>query len=209
MKHKYIKKYAYTLYECYSLYVNGDLDSYEPYDTLTSLGTNIVTTLSTLVARYPALVSNGSMIASVEEVLNMIFDRHMNDYCFVCDFDESEVSELVNEAKIFFRRFLAYLNLIAPRYVELLAIYATQKSKLLDQVESTTTGIARFNDTPQDEGDFANDEHTTNITQSTGTSLMDFNTPMARLKEIEESYHNVMLLWADEMDKLFIEENNI
>ena len=54
------------------------------------------------------------------------------------------------------------------------------KSKLLDDVKSSS--VARFNDTPQNSGDFSDDNHTSNITTTTSSS--NVGTMMQRLNEI-------------------------
>ena len=64
------------------------------------------------------------------------------------------------------------------------------KAKLLDDVKSSS--IARFNDTPQNSGDFSDDQHTSNITTTTNSS--NVGTMMQRLNEIED---NIKQLYID------------
>lgn len=64
------------------------------------------------------------------------------------------------------------------------------KTKLLDDVRSSS--VARFNDTPQNSGDFSDDNHTSNITTTTSSS--NVGTMMQRLNEIED---NIKQLYID------------
>ena len=64
------------------------------------------------------------------------------------------------------------------------------KAKLLDDVKSSST--SRFNDTPQNSGDFSDDNHTSNITTTTSSS--NVGTMMQRLNEIED---NIKQLYID------------
>ena len=74
------------------------------------------------------------------------------------------------------------------------------KSKLLDDVKSSS--VARFNDTPQNSGDFSDDQHTSNITTTTSSS--NVGTMMQRLNEIEDNIKQLYLDWSDEFRKFII-----
>ena len=87
------------------------------------------------------------------------------------------------------------------RYSTLLKNYADQKANLLNKVEA----ITRFNDTPQDSGEFADDRHTTHIT----TSKNDYDTLMARINEIDRDYRNLLKDWTEEFSVLFIHEEGL
>ena len=54
------------------------------------------------------------------------------------------------------RKFSYVYNTTKDRYLALLDIYANQKANLLNKVESNT--IQRYNDTPQNGGDWSDDE---------------------------------------------------
>ena len=74
------------------------------------------------------------------------------------------------------------------------------KAKLLDDVKSSS--IARFNDTPQNSGDFSDDKHTSNITTTTNSS--NVGTMMQRLNEIEDNIKQLYIDWSDEFRKFII-----
>ena len=78
----------------------------------------------------------------------------------------------------------------SEKYSLLIQNLNNNKQKLLDDVKSSS--IARFNDTPQNSGDFSDDQHTSNITKTESSS--NVGTMMARLNEIED---NIKQLYID------------
>ena len=78
----------------------------------------------------------------------------------------------------------------SEKYVLLIKNLTANKNKLLDDVKSSS--VARFNDTPQNSGDFSDDQHTSNTTTTTSSS--NVGTMMQRLNEIED---NIKQLYID------------
>ena len=78
--------------------------------------------------------------------------------------------------------------------------FENNKAKLLDDVKSSS--VARFNDTPQNSGDFSDDQHTSNITTTTSSS--NVGTMMQRLNEIEDKIKQLYLDWSNEFRKFII-----
>ena len=76
------------------------------------------------------------------------------------------------------------------KYVMLIQNLELNKAKLLDDVKSSS--LARFNDTPQNSGDFSDDNHTSTITKTENSS--NVGTMMQRLNEIED---NIKQLYID------------
>ena len=76
------------------------------------------------------------------------------------------------------------------------------RGHLLDKIGSTTK--SKFNDTPQNGGDFDNDEHLSTI--NTTTAEQDVMPLINRLDDISRLYQNVLSDWADEFKHLFIPE---
>ena len=76
------------------------------------------------------------------------------------------------------------------KYVMLIQNLELNKSKLLDDVKSSS--LARFTDTPQNSGDFSDDNHTSTITKTENSS--NVGTMMQRLNEIED---NIKQLYID------------
>lgn len=139
------------------------------------------------------------------KVLNLVIKRFLNHYCFSTDSETFDYNKGYN----FIAKMINVLEMTSPRYLKLLEVYEQAKNELLSPVKIETSRLTRFNDTPQDEGDFANDAHTTNLTEDTGTTKNDLDSKMGRIREIESHYNNILLNWSNEFESIFIEEENI
>lgn len=139
------------------------------------------------------------------KVLDLVIRRFITDYCVVSDSE----SYPATPAKNFLAKLIYILEMTTPRYTTLINSYKQSREKLLNPVIIKTTGINRFNDTPQDGGDFANDSHTTNLTEIENETKNDADTAMGRIREIEENYKNLLLTWSKEFESLFFSEENI
>ena len=142
----------------------------------------------------------------VASVINNVYQLHHENYCVFSDVALSSVSI---QSKLFMMKFLTLLNQTAFRYKSLLSAYDTEKTKLLDKLETTNTGLAKFNDTPQGSGDYSDDTHTSNLTRTTSTTSTEVMTPIQRLKEIQDGFSDVLARWSEEFDNLFLEEANL
>lgn len=98
------------------------------------------------------------------------------------------------------RKFSYIYNTTKDRYLTLIDIYTNQKANLLNKVESNS--IQRFNDTPQNGGDWSDDEHTSNITRTESSN--DFTPLMDRINEIQNKLRNIQKDWEDEFKGIFI-----
>lgn len=88
----------------------------------------------------------------------------------------------------------------SEKYSLLIQNLSNNKAKLLDDVKSSST--SRFNDTPQNSGDFSDDPHTSTITKTENSS--NVGTMMQRLNEIEDKIKQLYLDWSDEFRKFII-----
>lgn len=86
------------------------------------------------------------------------------------------------------------------KYSMLIQNLTNNKQKLLDDVKSTS--ISRFNDTPQNSGDFSDDQHTSTVTKTENSS--NVGTMMARLNEIEDNIKQLYIDWSNEFRKFII-----
>lgn len=86
------------------------------------------------------------------------------------------------------------------KYSLLIQNLTANKTKLLDDVKSAS--ISRFNDTPQNSGDFSDDQHTSTVTKTENSS--NVGTMMARLNEIEDNIKQLYIDWSNEFRKFII-----
>ena len=163
------------------------------------------------------LTSNGNfnvqnerinLIVTTESVLKLwqyICARFIDEYILIDD-TKSDYKEFTAP---FLRKVLNILNGSYDRYNAIYEAFETQKSKLLDTIKTTQLGSAKFNDTPQGNGDYSDDTHTTNITLTKGETESDNLTPVMRLKEIEDSLNDILFNWSKEFEKIFVEGGNV
>ena len=88
----------------------------------------------------------------------------------------------------------------SEKYSMLIQNFENNKAKLLDDVKSSST--SRFNDTPQNSGDFSDDNHTSTVTKTENSS--NVSTMMARLNEIEDNIKQLYIDWSNEFRKFII-----
>lgn len=140
-----------------------------------------------------------------EDVYNILVNRHWTDYVAYTDYYASETIDEnfapVYDLEPFFRQFFqVYLSTI-EKYNQLFDFYNSYKSHLMDRLGSETK--AKYNDTPQNGGDFDNDDHLSTIT--TTTTEQDIQPLIQRLADIDRLYKKLMSDWADEFKPLFLE----
>lgn len=205
---KYETRYYWTLQEALNS-ITGNTDikdwNFNASEVLES-----ISTMYTNTGYFPSVVqlSGGVLVWSnthYEKVMDLVMKRYREHYVFWTKDDQPNP----DKGEVFVSKLIYLLEMTAPRYLKLLEVYASASAQLLNPVEITSSGTTRFNDTPQDSGDFSSDSHTTNLTEDSRTTTNDLDTKMGRIREIESSYNNLLLNWSNEFDKLFIEEANI
>lgn len=151
----------------------------------------------------------------IADMWERIKSRYEDHYCFGSDriIDFAHLTDAdKKDIRQFVRKLINVFMNTYDRYSHILTIYKDKSDNLMDKVKQTTKNVARFNDTPQNAevGDeFEGDDHVTTINKNIGELESDTNTIMARIKEIEASYNNVILNWLKEFDALFLEEDNL
>lgn len=103
-----------------------------------------------------------------------------------------------------FGKFLAIFNRTQSKYIKLITLYEAEANNLMQDIK--TLSINRYNDTPQNSGDYSDDSHTSTINKhETSTPLV---TKMARLEEIRRYWRDIYEEWAKEFRGIFIEGAN-
>ena len=95
---------------------------------------------------------------------------------------------------------MAFWMSSSEKYSLLIQNLTANKNKLLDDVKSSST--SRFNDTPQNSGDFSDDNHTSTVTKTENSS--NVGTMMSRLNEIEDNIKQLYIDWSNEFRKFII-----
>ena len=143
--------------------------------------------------------------AKFENVLQIIHNERYNGCIDFVDVTVVPGEETVKPdadnavKKRFASRFAAIYSQSQDKYLALLGFYEAKKAHLLDQLSATQTtnnGLThRVNDTPQNGGEWTDDNHTSTYdkTDTTGnsTTTSDPTTIMARLSEVQDQYANL------------------
>lgn len=138
-------------------------------------------------------------------LMNLVFKR-FNSMIAVCS-EERALSEYTRQ--VFIYHLTTMIEMTKERYITLLTSYTSAAAKLLAPLKTTIDSSNRFNDTPQNTGDFSTDPFTTSINQISSTTEVETETIMSRLRELQRDYRNVLTDWSDEFAKIFIEEANV
>ena len=128
-----------------------------------------------------------------------IWPRFYQEAIIYVDSDESE-SFLEKFCRTKIGQIMAWWMSSSEKYSMLIQNLTANKTKLLDDVKSSS--VARFNDTPQNSGDFSDDQHTSNTTTTTSSS--NVGTMMQRLNEIEDNIKQLYIDWSNEFRKFII-----
>lgn len=154
------------------------------------------------IVYYDNTTSTWELKENVDKVLNLIFNRFKFSYC-VSVIESASEEEKIFEAKKFLNNFLNILDMTSPYYLTLLNAYKSKENNLLDGLTTEANSLARFNDTPQNEGDFANDSHTSSTNEVEATTTADNKDVIEKLKSLKDSYNNLLLEWSNEFERLF------
>lgn len=152
--------------------------------------------------------SNSTFRDYVADVLNMLGNRYGDRYvcAFGYDDEDSEKAEAVEKAGYLI---LGALDATYDRYAPVLKYYKDKETALYSQIQSTAIASARFNDTPQDEGDYSAENFTSSITQTSSTTMTDGDSPIRRIYDIRRYWRNVLKEWCDELSACTIAEENL
>ena len=218
MRTNYKVMYAYTLYEVLSYALDNAQYGTYPKASSTKLDRTFFSNFVGLSLPSTTDIPAKYLDDTSNDLLNLIVERYWDEYVL-----ESEEEYPLNESLMGYpdiqykvRRFIAKMfNIIQftyPKYSVLLKAYDDERANLTAKLERITDGTAtqRNNDTPQDGGDFSDDEHTSFISQGKvdNTESWDSEPIIDRLDKISRLYHKVMEEWLDEFKDLFVEGGN-
>ena len=130
---------------------------------------------------------------------NYIWPRFYQETIIYVDSDETE--DFIEKFAITKAgQIMSWWQSSTEKYSMLIQNFENNKTKLLDDVKSSS--VARFNDTPQNSGDFSDDQHTSTMTKTENSS--NVGTMMARLNEIEDNIKQLYIDWSNEFRKFII-----
>ena len=218
MRTNYKVMYAYTLNECFKAGLAYLLYGDYPKASTKIITRSIFSVTCGVNAPDNTQIPEDYLDKKNTDLLNLIFERYWDEYIFESEEQWTYPANLSDYPDVQYkiRRFAAKLiNLIQftyPKYSVLLKAYDDERANLTAKLERITDGTAtqRNNDTPQDGGDFDDDNHTSFISQGKvdNTESWDSEPIIDRLDKISRLYHKVMEEWLDEFKDLFVEGGN-
>lgn len=140
-----------------------------------------------------------NVILSTSQYADIMFKEYLWPKYYnahVCFTDDETIAD--DDAEKVFSDFIgpiiAWLRSSDDKYSLLINNLEANKTKLLGAIKSST--ISRYNDTPQNQGNFDDDAHNTNVTKN--ESETDGTTLLARLNEIEDNLKMLYDRWSNE-----------
>ena len=195
---KYRTLNYYTLYDLIRHYEGTTMDS-----TSYQLGLEQPGEFPALIQKmYSSFIPESHLDdAIMQPITNTLWCKyfangHLKDYIV-----RTENEDTVDQAYLdWMTDFVYILDLTYNKYKKLIELYQSEENNLMKQLEST--GVVKFNDTPQNTGNFEGDDYTTNV--STTTSKTDSGTIISRLSEIRALYDDIYTAWSNEFKHFFI-----
>lgn len=174
---------------------------------------NLLGDLSLQYTRYgiSSTITDLTIKAIVNALMTNVYDRHAEDYIFHYDSLVTEANHTLtsSDVKKAISKILGVLNLTLPKYISLFQQYETASENPIAPAKSESSGETRFNDTPQNIGEFGDEDHTTNISNSKSESKVDTGSLMERLTAMFKDFKSIILEWSNEFNQLFIKEVQI
>lgn len=174
--------------------------------------TNILTASDMKVNYYGLDASFTDSIKA--DILNMlmtiVYNRHYNDSFYEVGLMCSETHTLnYLDFRKAFNKLINVIELTFPRYAPIFIQNRIHSGNPIDKISSTSRARTRFNDTPQEEGEYNDEEHATNVSATLSESQVDSGSIMERLEAMFKGFRSIILEWSNEFNRLFIEEELI
>lgn len=155
-----------------------------------------------------------SNAAIYNELYSLVMGRYSEQYMIKivkCPNEEPSDEDMSEAISKWVYRYVSLLNMTYDYYMTILLAYRDNKAYLMADIEATSSNMIKYNDTPQNantNGVYEGDDYISNFTKTEGTSSSPLTTKINRLKEIQDSYKNVMRDWVNQFEKLFMEEQD-
>ena len=151
------------------------------------------------------IAPNAAWINSFSNYIDICWQEHIWPKFYdkaICYTDDDEIADDDSEKVFsnFIGPIIAWMTSSDTKFSLLISNQEANKTKLLDQIKSSS--VNRFNDTPQNQGQFEDNEHNTNVTKTENAT--DGATLLARLNEIEDNLKRLYENWSNEFRKFII-----
>lgn len=162
---------------------------------------------------YTVPTDLGTNKAYYDELISLVFSRFREHAIIKIDKlpeqQDPTSDEISEQIYLWGMKFIALLNDTHDYYITLLGLYAGAKTHLMDDIKATSKNNVKFNDTPQNPnsaGVYEGDDYITHFTHTEGESSSELMSKIARLKEIQDAYKDVMSDWVRVFERIFYQE---
>ena len=189
MTKKIVKKTILTLGDVYAL-MSGS--------TVTRASISDLPTLT------ETLINKGfssALLSGKEDKLNTLFSTYLLPQAMEEDVVECEEGEEDDESLNLLGLLLYHALKGYDKYSLIIDRYEATKVELVDTVDDLVSeNVSKFNDTPQEEGNYTADEYTSSINQSTTTSTNPAKkSNLDKLVLLQEKLKNTYQIWSNEI----------
>ena len=192
--------------------------SYSVYTTIQDLFGDLTLhsdTLPEMIASVPQFLEildsiNDNKLSTDAQLLELfgsyIVPSYYKSIVDIETFENGDTTEHQPKHEEVLGRINAWCVTTRKSFGKIAKLYTENESKLLDQIKSTSTSKNRDSDVPQLSGDWDGDDQVSTIASASTESLTDSGSMMSRLSEIRSGYRDIMLLWARDFYKNFLQE---
>lgn len=145
----------------------------------------------------------------INALMGIVYNRHSKDFISWIEptGDDGEDMNLAMYEAL--EKLINVIDLTIPRYAVLLKQNEIYSFDPVAPIGSVSTGRTRFNDTPQDEGEYNDEEHASNVSKSISETQVDSGSIMSRLEELFKNFKPIILDWSNEFNSLFLKEEQL
>lgn len=175
--------------------------------------TDLLDDLSLTYQRYALsnTITDNDIKAIVNSLMTNVYDRHAEDiiFSYISQDWDSDYTLTQADVRKSISKVLAVLNLTLPKYIPMLKAFTSASSDPIAPAKSESSGETKFNDTPQNIGDYGDEDHTTNISNTKSESIVDTGSLMERLSSMFKDYKSIILEWSNEFNQCFVKEEQV
>ena len=192
--------------------------SYSVYTSLQDLFGDLTLhsdTLPDMIASVPQFLEildtiHDNKLATDQQLLELfgsyIIPSYYKSIVDIETFENGDTTENQPKHEDVLGRINAWCVTTRKSFGKIAKLYTENESKLLDQIKSTSTSTNRDSDVPQLDGDWDGYDQVSTVSSASTSSLTDNGSMMSRLSEIRSGYRDIMLLWARDFYKNFLQE---
>ena len=145
----------------------------------------------------------------INALMGIVYNRHAEDYIAWVDGTDDESEDMNRAMYQALSKLINIIDLTLPKYTPILQQNEIYSTAPIGPISSSSTGETKFNDTPQNIGEYGDIDHTTNISNSKSESLVDTGSIMERLSALYKDFKSIILEWSNEFNQLFLKEGQI